>query len=107
MVGLTIQEIGSHEEFQCNLRSNGEFWDLCGAVGVTDLVGEVHAHLGENMRRDLPEVYFVGFIFCKLPCKERLDLTNVFKRSCVVLATLIFNLTSLSMSVVVYQQICQ
>ena len=70
-MGLTIQEVGSHEEFQCNLRSDGEFWDFCGAVGVTDLVGEVHAHLGEHMRGDLPEVDFVGFIFRKLPCKYR------------------------------------
>ena len=44
-VTLAIQEVGSHEQFQCDLRSDGEFGYFCGAVGVTDLVGEVHADL--------------------------------------------------------------
>lgn len=46
---LTIQEVGSHEEFKGNLWLNGEFWDFCGAVGVSDLVREIHADLAKHM----------------------------------------------------------
>lgn len=65
-VTLTIQKVCSHEQFQGDLRSDGEFRYFCGAVGVADLVGEVHADLGQNVRGNLPEVHFVGFIFSKL-----------------------------------------
>ena len=68
-VTLAIQKVCSHEQFQCDLRSDGEFRNFCGAVGVTDLVGEVHADLGQDVRRDLPEVHFVGFILSKLTCR--------------------------------------
>lgn len=45
-VNLAIQKVCSHEQFQGDLRSNGEFRYFCRAVGVTDFVGEVHANLG-------------------------------------------------------------
>lgn len=45
----TVQEVGGHEQFQGNLWGNGEFWDLCGAVGVADFVGEVHTHFLQHM----------------------------------------------------------
>ena len=65
---LTIQEVCRHEQLQCDLWSDGELWDFRGAVGVADLVGEVHADLRQHMGRDLPEVHFVGFILSKLTC---------------------------------------
>lgn len=68
---LAIQKVCSHEQFQCDLRCDGEFRYFCGAVGVTDLVGEVHADLGQDMRWNLPEVHFVGFILSKLTCRWR------------------------------------
>lgn len=46
---LAIKEVGSHEEFQGYLGSDGELGDLCGAVGVANFVGEVHAHLLKHM----------------------------------------------------------
>ena len=64
---LTIQEVSSHEELQCDLWGDGELGDLCGAVGEADLVGEVHAHLLQDMGRDLTEVDLVGFVLGKLP----------------------------------------
>lgn len=45
-LNLAIQKVCSHEQFQGDLRSNWEFWDFCRAVGVTDLVGKIHADLG-------------------------------------------------------------
>lgn len=63
---LAIQKVCSHEQFQCDLGSDGEFGYFCGAVSVADLVGEIHAHLGQDVRRYLPEVHFVGFILSKL-----------------------------------------
>ena len=70
-VTLAIQKVGSHEQFQCDLRSNGELRYFCGAVGVTDLVGKIHADLGQDMRWNLPEVHFIGFILSKLTCRWR------------------------------------
>lgn len=70
-VTLAIQKVRSHEQFQCDLWSDGEFRDFCGAVGVPDLVGEVHADLGQDMRWNLPEVHFIGFILSKLACRWR------------------------------------
>lgn len=69
-VTLAIQKVCSHEQFQGDLRGDGEFRYLCWAVGVTDLVGEVHADLGEDMRGDLSEVHLVGFILSKLTCRR-------------------------------------
>lgn len=66
---LTIQKVCSHEQFQRDLWSDREFGYFCGAVGVADLVGEIHAHLGQDVRRYLPEVHFIGFILSKLSCK--------------------------------------
>lgn len=70
-VTLAIQKVCSHEQFQCDLRSDGEFGYFCGAVGVADFVGEVHADLGQDVRRNLPEVHFVGFVLSKLTCSGR------------------------------------
>ena len=67
-VTLAIQKVSSHEQFQRNLRSDGEFGYFCGAVGVTDLVGKIHADLGQDVRRNLPEVHFIGFVLSKLSC---------------------------------------
>lgn len=69
-VTLAIQKVCSHEQFQCDLRSDGKFRYFCGAVGVADLVGEVHADLGQDVRRNLPEVHFIGFILSKLTCMD-------------------------------------
>lgn len=69
LVTLAIQKVCSHEQFQCDLWSDGEFRYFCGAVGVTDLVGEIHADLGQDVRWNLPEVHFIGFILSKLTCK--------------------------------------
>lgn len=74
LITLAIQKVCGHEQFQCNLRCDGEFRYFCGAVGVTDLVGEVHADLGQDMRRDLPEVHFIGFILSKLTCRWRVTV---------------------------------
>ncbi len=41
----TVQEVGCHQQFKCNLTRNGELWNLRAAVGVADLVGEVLANL--------------------------------------------------------------
>lgn len=65
-VTLAIQKVCSHEQFQCDLRSDGKFRYFCGAVGVTDLVGEVHADLGQDVRWNLSKVHFIGFILSKL-----------------------------------------
>lgn len=46
---LAVEEVSGHEELQGNLWGNGEFGDLCGAVGVAYFVGKVHAHLLEYM----------------------------------------------------------
>lgn len=70
-VTLAIQKVCSHEQFQCNLRSDGEFRYFCGAVGVADFVREVHADLGQDVRRNLPEVHFIGFVLSKLTCSGR------------------------------------
>lgn len=43
---LAIQKVCGHEQFQGYLWCDGELGDLCGAVGVADLIGEVHADLG-------------------------------------------------------------
>lgn len=43
---LTIQKVCGHEQFQGYFWCDGEFRYLCGAVGIADLVGEVHADLG-------------------------------------------------------------
>lgn len=43
---LAIQKVCGHEQFQGYLWSYGEFRYLCGAVGIADLIGEVHADLG-------------------------------------------------------------
>ncbi len=77
-VTLAIQKVCSHEQFQCDLRSDGKFRYFCGAVGVTDLVGEIHADLGQDMRGNLPEVHFIGFILSKLTCGRRVtvDVTS-------------------------------
>ena len=42
---LTIQEVCSHEQFQCDLWSDGKLGYFRGAVGVADLVSEIHADL--------------------------------------------------------------
>lgn len=43
---LAIQKVCGHEQFQGYLWCDGEFRYLCGAVGIADLIGEVHADLG-------------------------------------------------------------
>ena len=45
LLGLTVEKICSHEEFESNFWLDWELRDLGGAVGVPYLVGEVHAHL--------------------------------------------------------------
>lgn len=71
---LAIQKVCSHEQFQGDLWSDGEFGYFCGAVGVTDLVGEVHADLGQDVRRNLPEIHFIGLILSKLTCRWRVTV---------------------------------
>ena len=60
---LTVEEVCSHQELESNLWRNGELWDLGGAVGESDLVGEVHTNFLENMRGDLSEVHLICLIF--------------------------------------------
>ena len=55
-----VQEVTGHEQLQRDLGLDGELRDLGGAVGVADLVGEVHAHLLQHVGRDLPEVDLQG-----------------------------------------------
>ena len=55
-VSLAVQEVSCHEQLQRDLGLDGEFRDFGGAVGVTDLVGEVHAHLLQDVGGDLAEV---------------------------------------------------
>ena len=42
---ISNQEVGGHEQLQGNFGLDGEFRNLRGAVGVPDLVREVHADL--------------------------------------------------------------
>lgn len=46
---LTIQEICSHQQLQCNLRGDGKFWNLSTAVGVSYFVHEISTHFGQHM----------------------------------------------------------
>ena len=72
---LAVEEVGGHEELEGDLWGNGELGDLGGAVGEADLVGEVHAHLLQDVGRDLTEVHLVSFVLRKLPWprQHRLD----------------------------------
>ena len=74
-ISSTVEEVGRHEELQGDFRWDGELRDLGGAVGVLDLVGEVHADLLEDVRRDLPEVDLVGLVLAELagPGQHGLD----------------------------------
>jgi len=62
----TVEEVGSHQEFQSDLGRNGKLRDLGRAVGVLDLVGEVHADLLEDVRGNLTEVDFVCLVLTEL-----------------------------------------
>ena len=46
MESLAVKEVGGHEQLEGYLPGDGELWDLCAAVGVAYLVGEVLADLG-------------------------------------------------------------
>ena len=46
---LTVQEVGSHQKLQSNLRLDWELRDLRSAVCVSVLVGKVHADFTENV----------------------------------------------------------
>ena len=72
---LAVEEVGGHEELEGDLWRDRELGDLGGAVGETDLVGEVHAHLLKDVGRNLTEVHLIGFVFRKLPWsrQHRLD----------------------------------
>ena len=60
--GSTVKEVGGHQELEGDFWWDGELWDLCGAVGVLDFVGEVHANLLEDVRRDLSKVHLVRLV---------------------------------------------
>ena len=60
--GSTVKEVGGHQELEGDFGWDGELWDLCGAVGVLDFVGEVHANLLEDVRRDLSKVHLVRLV---------------------------------------------
>ena len=60
--GSTVKEVGGHQELEGDFWWNGELWDLCGAVGVLDFVGEVHADFLEDVRRDLSKVHLVRLV---------------------------------------------
>ena len=53
---LTIQKVGSHQEFQGNFWGYGKFRYFCRAVSVAHFVGEIHADLLENMRSEKREL---------------------------------------------------
>lgn len=48
-VVLAVEEIGSHQELQSDLRSDGKFGNLRRAVCVPHFVCEIHAHLLQDM----------------------------------------------------------
>jgi len=62
----TVEEVGSHQEFEGDLGWNGKLRNLSGAVGVLDFVGEVHADLLEDVRGYLAEVDLVGLVLAEL-----------------------------------------
>ena len=64
---LTIQEVSSHEELQCDLWGDGELGDLCGAVGVAGQVAEVMADLAQDVGRDLAEGHLIGLVLSEAP----------------------------------------
>ena len=51
-----VKEVGGHQKLKSDFRLDRELRDLGGAVGVSDLVGEVHADLLQHVWRDLAEV---------------------------------------------------
>ena len=53
---LAVQEVGCHEELQCNLWWDGELWDLSGAVGVASFVCKIHTYFLKYVRGNLTEV---------------------------------------------------
>ena len=63
---LAVEEVRRHQKFQGNLGLDGELWDFSGTVGVTNLVCEVTADIGEDMGRDLTKIHLIRLIFCKL-----------------------------------------
>ena len=46
---LAIQEIGCHQQLQCNLWGNGKLRNLGTAVGVSHFVHEISADFGQHM----------------------------------------------------------
>jgi len=66
VVGSTVKEVCRHEELEGDFRWDGELRDLCGAVGVLDLVGEVHANLLEHVGRYLTKVHLVRLVLTEL-----------------------------------------
>ena len=48
---LAVQEICCHEQFESDFWLDGKLWNLCRAVSVPHLVGEIHAHLKEKKNK--------------------------------------------------------
>ena len=51
-----IQKVCGHQKFEGDFGLDRKFGDFGRAVGVADLVGEVHADLLQHVGRDLAEV---------------------------------------------------
>lgn len=63
---LAFEEISCHQQFERDFRWDGEFWDLCGAVRVSNFISEVLAHFLKNVWRYFLEVNFICFILREL-----------------------------------------
>lgn len=64
---LRVQEIGSHQELECNLRWDLKLWDLLRRVGVPHSVVQVRASTFKNVGGDFTEGNLVLVILDELP----------------------------------------